>query len=70
MAALAVGDCVLAERFLEAHIAFCRSHGVLGGLATSLVSQAWSKIHLGELGITARSDLSDALQNRSTQSSS
>jgi DNA-binding CsgD family transcriptional regulator len=47
-AALAVGDFVRAERFLDAYILFCRSRGVLGGLATSLTPQAWAKIQRGD----------------------
>jgi DNA-binding CsgD family transcriptional regulator len=48
LAAMAVGDFVHAELFLEAHSILCRAQGWLGALATTLGSQAWTKIHRGD----------------------
>ena len=45
LAAMAVGDFVHAELFLEAHSILCRTQGWLGALATTLGSQAWTKVH-------------------------
>jgi DNA-binding CsgD family transcriptional regulator len=47
-AAIGVGDLLRAERYFEAHILDCRSHGWLGSLAKALVWQAWTKIPRGD----------------------
>jgi DNA-binding CsgD family transcriptional regulator len=48
LAAMAVGDFVHAELFLETHTPHGRAHGLLGVLATSLGALAWAKIHRGD----------------------
>jgi len=48
LAAMAVGDFVHAELFLEAQAIHSRTRGLLGVLATTLGSLAWAKIHRGD----------------------
>ena len=48
LASMCVGDFVRAERLLEASIAHCRAHGLLGPLASTLGNQAWIKILRGD----------------------
>ena len=48
VAAMAVGDFVHAELFTDASIDYCRTHGLLGVLASKLGLQAWTKIQRGD----------------------
>ena len=48
LAGFAVGDFVHADLFLEAFSILCRAQGWLGALATTLGSQAWTKVHRGD----------------------
>ncbi len=48
LAAHAVGDFVRAERFIEARAQFLRAQGLLGGLVSSLLKLAWTKLQLGD----------------------
>jgi len=48
LAAMAVGDFVHAERLMESQIIHCRTHGWLGKLVGTLVTQAWIKIQRGD----------------------
>ena len=48
LAALSVGDFVRAERHIEARAQFLRARGMLGGLVSSLLKLAWTRIQLGD----------------------
>jgi DNA-binding CsgD family transcriptional regulator len=48
LAAQAVGDFVRAERYIEARAQYLRAQGMLGGLVSSLLKLAWTKIQLGD----------------------
>ncbi|HEU4724424.1 MAG TPA: AAA family ATPase [Candidatus Eisenbacteria bacterium] len=48
LAAQAVGDFERAERFQEARAQFLRAQGMLGGLTSSLLKLAWTKIQRGD----------------------
>src|SRR5262249_46983603 len=48
LAAMATGDFVQAERFLDLNIGTCRTHGLLGALSNMLTFQAWVKVQLGD----------------------
>jgi ATP/maltotriose-dependent transcriptional regulator MalT len=47
-AAMAVGDFVHAELFLDHSITYCRAHGLLGVLPSKLGLQPWIKIQRGD----------------------
>jgi DNA-binding CsgD family transcriptional regulator len=55
VSATAVGDFVVAERFLQAAVTAMRSHGSLGSLMTTLASSAWTGVHRGNWRLAAQS---------------